>query len=45
MKNSGVLKDREAFHTFAVLGATITDNFGVAMPKGTIGQSILDLLQ
>ena len=45
MKNSGVLKDREAFHTFAVLGATITDNFDVAMPKGTIGQSILDLLQ
>lgn len=45
MKNSGVLKDREAFHTFAVLGTTITDNFGVAMPKGTIGQSILDLLQ
>ena len=45
MKNSGVLKDREAFHTFAILGTTITDNFGVAMPKGTIGQSILDLLQ
>ncbi len=30
--------------TFAVIGATIADNFGVAMPKGTIGTSILDKL-
>lgn len=30
--------------TFAVLGATIADNFGVAMPEGTIGTSILDQL-
>ena len=28
--------------TFAVIGATIADNFGVEMPEGTIGTSILD---
>jgi phosphopentomutase len=27
--------------TFAVIGATIADNFGVKMPEGTIGQSLL----
>ncbi len=27
--------------SFAVVGATIAQNFGVAMPKGTIGESIL----
>ena len=26
--------------TFAVIGATIADNFGVKMPEGTIGTSI-----
>lgn len=31
--------------TFAVIGATIADNFGVAMPEGTIGTSILDTLK
>ena len=31
--------------TFAVLGATIADNFGVEMPKGTIGRSILEQLK
>ena len=30
--------------TFAVLGASITDNFGVKMPEGTIGYSVLDKL-
>lgn len=30
--------------TFAVLGASITDNFGVEMPEGTIGYSVLDKL-
>lgn len=30
--------------TFAVIGATIADNFGVSMPEGTIGYSILDKL-
>lgn len=28
--------------TFAVVGATIADNFGVEMPKGTIGYSLRD---
>lgn len=31
--------------TFAVIGATIADNFGVQMPKGTIGTSLLDFLK
>ena len=31
--------------TFAVIGATIADNFGVAMPQGTIGASVLDELK
>lgn len=30
--------------TFAVIGATIADNFGLAMPEGTIGYSIADKL-
>ncbi|MCI9080884.1 MAG: phosphopentomutase [Lachnospiraceae bacterium] len=30
--------------TFAVIGATVADNFGVEMPEGTIGTSILDKL-
>lgn len=30
--------------TFAVIGATIADNFGVKMPEGTIGHSILEEL-
>ena len=30
--------------TFAVIGATIADNFGIAMPEGTIGKSILKFL-
>ena len=29
---------------FAVIGATVSDNFSVAMPKGTIGHSLLDRL-
>ena len=36
MKGSGRLEDTR---TFAVIGATIADNFGVAMPEGTIGTS------
>lgn len=31
--------------TFAVIGATIADNFGVKMPEGTIGTSLLEKLQ
>ena len=30
---------------FATIGATIADNFGVAMPEGTIGTSVLSMLQ
>ena len=38
MKGSGRLEDTQ---TFAVIGATIADNFGVEMPEGTIGTSVL----
>ena len=31
--------------TFAVIGATIADNFGVSMPPDTIGGSVLRLIQ
>ncbi len=41
MKGFGKLDDSE---TFAVVGATIAENFGVEMPKGTIGTSILGKL-
>ena len=34
MKAGGALEEAD---TFAVIGATITDNFGLAMPEGTIG--------
>ena len=34
--------EMEENDTFAVIGATIADNFGVAMPEGTIGTSILE---
>ena len=30
--------------TFAVIGATVADNFGVKMPEKTLGESILDKL-
>ena len=41
MKECGTLPEQE---TFAVIGATIADNFGVAMPEGTIGSSLLGSL-
>ncbi len=41
MKGSGKLEDTQ---TFAVIGATIADNFGVEMPEGTIGTSVLEKL-
>ena len=41
MKENGQLKESD---TFAIIGATIADNFGVDMPEGTIGYSILDNL-
>ena len=34
----------EAGDTFAVIGATVADNFGVNMPEETIGSSILKQL-
>lgn len=37
-------KDLGASDTFAVIGATIADNFGVSMPEGTIGTSLLNEL-
>ncbi len=39
MKESKKLDDAD---TFAVIGATIAHNFGVKMPEGTIGNSILE---
>ena len=41
MKENGQLPESD---TFAVIGATIADNFGVDMPDGTIGYSVLDKL-
>ncbi len=41
MKGNGALKEAD---TFAVIGATIADNFEVEMPKGTIGTSLLEKL-
>ena len=42
MEGSGKLEEAD---TFAVIGATIADNFGVEMPDGTIGSSLLDQLK
>ena len=41
MKGNGKLEEAD---TFAVVGATIADNFGVEMPEGTIGSSVLGQL-
>lgn len=41
MEGNGKLEDAK---TFAIIGATITDNFGVKMPEDTIGGSVLDKL-
>ena len=41
MKQGGALPETD---TFAVVGATVCDNFGVEKPKDTIGYSILDKL-
>lgn len=41
MRQTGAMKNRD---TFAVIGATIADNFGVKMPDGTIGESVLSEL-
>ena len=42
MEGCGKLADGE---TFAVIGATIAENFGVKMPEGTIGNSVLEALR
>ena len=39
MKESGL---QERTDTFAVIGASVAENFGVKMPEGTIGTSILE---
>mgnify|MGYP002626603297 CR=1 FL=1 len=41
LTGSGALEETD---TFAVIGATILDNFGLKMPENTIGYSILDKL-
>lgn len=39
MKHGGPLEPAD---TFAVIGATVAENFDVAMPQGTIGSSLLE---
>lgn len=39
MEEGGLLPEQE---TFAVVGATVADNFGIKMPEGCIGTSILE---
>lgn len=41
-KGNGRLPETD---TFAVIGATVAENFGVEMPEGTIGTSVLDRLK
>ena len=41
MNGNGELPETD---TFAVIGATVADNFGVKMPEGTIGESLLGKL-
>ena len=42
MEGNGVLPEQD---TFAVIGATIVDNFGLHMPENTIGTSLLSYLK
>lgn len=42
MKEGGKIPDAD---TFAVIGATIADNFDIRMPEGTVGYSILEELK
>ena len=41
MQQGGALENKD---TFAVIGASVAHNFGVDMPEGTIGTSILEQL-
>lgn len=42
MEGNGELPETD---TFAAVGATVADNFGIRMPEGTIGTSVLELLK
>ena len=42
MEQGGELPEQD---TFAIIGATVAENFGVEMPENTIGHSILENLQ
>ena len=42
MSGNGELPETD---TFAVIGATVADNFGVKMPEGTIGESLMEKLR
>lgn len=42
MEGAGALPEEESF---AVVGATVADNFGLEMPEGTIGHSVLGKLR
>lgn len=41
MESGGELENED---TFAIIGASVAENFGVSMPEGTIGSSILNKL-
>jgi phosphopentomutase len=41
MKNGCALPEQD---TFAIIGATIADNFGIKLPENCIGHSILNLI-
>ena len=42
MKETGAIEDQD---TFAVIGASVAENFGVKMPEVTIGKPILEKLK
>ena len=42
MKETGAMENQ---NTFAVIGASVAENFGVEMPEGTIGKSVLEQLK
>ena len=42
MNGNGELPETD---TFAVIGATVADNFGVKMPEGTIGEPLMEKLR
>ena len=42
MKETGAMENQ---NTFAVIGTSVAENFGVEMPEGTIGKSVLEQLK